>query len=166
MPDRPRRPGTNADHDRFARKDSPALGVPVSFEGPATGVLEGDELLAARARRSVEERLARLEQRADDHDKRDDEIATALGHIGDELADVGKGLAAVAAVVQDRGRPKSPSGERPSIESAVEAQLAKQQVAEIRERRDHRRKIVLALVSGLSSGVVIVWLLQHFLGGH
>ena len=145
MADRPRRPGTNSDHDRFARKDAPALGVPVTFEGPATGVLGGDDLRAVRSRRSPEERLERLEERADRHDE-------DLAKIGDELAEVAKGLAATAAVVQDRARRSS--GSSHAVETAVENTLAKQVLAQERERGKFKHAAVLQIIPGLTAVIV------------
>lgn len=161
MADRPRRPGTNADHDRFARI-SPALGVPVAFEGQATGVLEGPALAAVREQRADKERIARLEQRADEHDRRDVELAAMLGTVGGELADLGKGLAAVSAIVQDRGR--RPSGGARQVEEVVKTTLADRVLAKDEASARFRQRLALTLASG--TGALVLWLLQHFLGGH
>lgn len=71
----------NRDHQR--PKTSP-YGHPIvpkgEFEGPevATGVLSGDELKAARARRETHERLEKLEETKDEH-------IAAIAGIGGQL---------------------------------------------------------------------------------
>lgn len=169
----PKRPGTAADRDGMPRKTPPAgvaaqlAPVFVDPEDEKTDVhnaamralaeireidkkLDASKLEAARAHGALKTEVLGLKTTVDKMDEKLDRIA--------------EGHAAVAAVVEERARRRS--GERPSIEATVEAQLAKHENAENRERRDFRRKIALAVVSGLFSGVVIVWLLQHYLGAH
>lgn len=156
------------DRDRHPRKTPPSgvaaqLATPLEVDDEATGKYEGEALLAARARRSTDDRLARLEQRADGHDRQYSEVMADLSRIGDELADVAKGLAAVAAVVQDRGR--RPSGSQGRVEDAVEATLAKRLLAEQTASRDFRRRIALLVIGAMASGGGGLWLLQRLLGG-
>lgn len=83
----PKRPGTNADHERFVRRDSrPFAAVPEPLdEEEVTGKHEGDELRELRGRRPTRERLHRLEDKHDALDAKVDGIDSRTSRMEGKL---------------------------------------------------------------------------------
>lgn len=172
MSDEPKRmlPRMPTHRDALVRKDTPLRGVDIPVfvdpDNDKTDVhnaairalaeireldkkIDASKTEAARAHGALKAEVLGLKTTVDKMDQKLDRIA--------------EGHAAVAAIVQDRGRRSS--GPQRQVEDTVKTVLADRVLAEDSARRDFRRKVALAIVSGFASGAVILWLLQHYLGG-
>lgn len=130
-----KRPGTHGDHGRFARKESPALGVPALVEEDEfTGRYEGEELQTRRAGRSMNERIGRLETKHD----------SLTSIVGDVRVDVGQ------LKIESDAHGKTLE----KIDQKLDLIVA--------GRVEFGRRIWLALIGG---GGLAIWALQHFFGG-
>lgn len=77
------RPGS-IDRDVYTPKTPPA-GTPLFVDEECTGKYDGPELEQRRSRRPTPERIARLEKRQDESDKRQGEFAVAVGRMEGKL---------------------------------------------------------------------------------
>lgn len=156
----PKRPGTQGDHGRFARRESPASGVPVVAEDEVTGRYEGDELKAARARRPTPLRLERLEEDRD-------EFARSMADLRVDVAEIKGTLKVLPALVEsvkesaDRLAAREDQTLRNRLEIDKAEELARIDLAA--DARKTRRKFYLTVACTFVSGGGVTWLL-HYLG--
>ena len=156
-----KRPGTHGDHSRFARRESPASGVPALVEDDeVTGKCDGERLKAARARRPTPQRLERLEEDRD-------ELVRSMSDLRVDVAEIKGTLKVLPALVEsvkesaDRLTAREDQTLRNRLEIDKAEELARIDLTT--DARKARRKFYLTVACTFVSGGGVTWLL-HYLG--